>query len=61
MKRPPGRPPTFTGGFSRTAVRLRLSKAQWKALERQADAQGKSFREFLKMRLLKAIEQELET
>ena len=53
--RPVGRPPTFSNGHSVTKVRLRLSREQWKRIESAAEAQGRSFREFLRMRLRGAI------
>jgi hypothetical protein len=61
VKRRIGRPPLFNGGFSRTAVRLKLSRAQWDAIEAEAERQGRSFREFLKMRLKAALKDVLET
>lgn len=58
--KPVGRPPSFSDGFSRTSVRLRLTRAQWLALELKAESQGKSFREFLRSRLRAAIADVLE-
>lgn len=58
--KPVGRPPTFSGGLSVTRVRLKLSREQWEAIEREAEAQGKSFREFLRMRLRKALSEFLD-
>jgi hypothetical protein len=51
----PARRALFKDGFSRANIRLRLSKEQWKAVEAMAEAEGRSFREFLKVRLLRSI------
>lgn len=36
-------------------MRLRLTRLQWQAITAAAESQGKSFREFLRQRLLKAV------
>lgn len=55
VHKPVGRPPSFTNGHSTTRVRLRLSRDEWSAVEREAENQGKSFREFLRCRLRKCL------
>ena len=50
-RRQPGRPPQFPGGFARTKHWLKLTKAEWEAIDKAADLAGLSFREFVKRRL----------
>lgn len=47
----PGRPPEFKNGYLIHKVRLRLTEAEYRAIWKAAEAQGKSLRELLKMRL----------